>query len=325
LSYTYLCDLLSSLSNQRPKRARSPNARYRTPPTTPEGFEDSNQSADSKKNFRVQFGPPKAAEYEIDGPAGQLTPLPSHVTRERFSMDQKKKTRVEEVITEETKTNSAVLAAWEESFEEPKTKSHRRRLKDRRSSSLFTPSPMLADKGDSDETIITPPRHELASTTPSPSVVVAANLAALRMESPGSDIGSSHDSLSSSTAGTSDALHKGANTLEFRVDLNEFNSFGGAMEESPQQIGPCGTPQRKNTPRSRTPEPTHSDLTPPSANAGLSSIHSVGGALDQESPPGSSPNTHMPMRGRENVTDAQTGFDQASFEAVVSVVAGFFF
>jgi hypothetical protein len=314
---------LSSLSNLKSKRERSPNARYRTPPTTPEESESLNQSACSKKSFRVQFGPPKAAEYEIDGPPGHLTPLPSHVTRERFSMDQKKQTRVEEEITEETKNNSAVLEAWEEGFDEPKSTSRRRRQKNRRSSALFTPSPMLADKDASSETIATPPRNELASAAPSPSIVVAENLALLRMESPGNDMESSRDFASPSTAGTSDALHEGANTVEFRVDLNEFNSFGGAMEKSPQKFGQCGTPQRRTGKSSETPELTHPDLTPPSANAGLASIHSVGGALDHESPPGLSPNTGMLMIGCEKATEARKSLNQASFEAAVSVVAGF--
>lgn len=136
----------------------------------------------SKKSFRVQFGSPQAAEYEIDGPSAQLTPLPSDVTRKRYSMEQKVVPECEEELTQETKNNSAMLAEWEEGFDEPRPSRGRRKNKNRRDSSLFTPSPdsSLLNSRDGDMEERTPPRKPLA-TAVSPSVVVMENLASLRM------------------------------------------------------------------------------------------------------------------------------------------------
>jgi hypothetical protein len=209
------------LSSLKKRRKPSPNDRFKTPPASPEELEEiSKQSNQPKKSFRVQFGSPQAAEYEIDGPAGQLTPMPSREARERYSMDEKAKTEADEEITQETKQNSALLAEWEEEFKEPRSSSRRRR-KNRRSSSLFTPSPMAVECDKDSNT--TPPRDQLASSAPSPSVVVMENLASLRMGSP------TKDSEPTGTKESSSCQHN-LDTVEFRVSLESVNSTGGAMD-----------------------------------------------------------------------------------------------
>jgi hypothetical protein len=186
----FLCPCYFSLSNPRPRRPPNLRAQLKTPLTSPEEGErlrlllESGNSEKPKKSFRVQFGSPQAAEYEIDGPSAQLTPLPSDVTRKRYSMEQKVVPECEEELTEETKANSALLAEWEEGFDEPRASRGRRKNKNRRDSSLFTPSPdsSLLDSHDGDDGMgeRTPRRIPLV-TALSPSVVVMENLASLRM------------------------------------------------------------------------------------------------------------------------------------------------
>ena len=328
--------LIFSLSNSRSKIQTTPFARLRTPPTSPEDAEELlNQSAESKKNCHVQFGSPKAAEYDIDGPTGWLTPLPPHVAKKRFSMDQKATTQEEEEVTEETKQNSALLAAWEESFEEPSSTSRRRRQKNRRSSSLFSPSPSLTD-GKADNSLladwdespisvddkggrksINPPPVELISNnaTPSPSAEVAKGLESLGFDSPDTDAFGNELNFSGAV---------GESTAEFRVDLNDVNTLGGALQESspPGAFGPCGTPQRRRLLKSPlAAKENNSDLTPPPVDDSLESVHSVGGALDRESPPGSHIQSNLADTcERGDITDDIIPLSQTRFEAEVSLV-----
>jgi hypothetical protein len=202
----------------------------------------------------VQFGLPQAAEYEIDEPPQSLTPLPSHVTRARYSMDQKEETQVEEELTHETKQNSALLEEWEEDFAEPRSSSRRKR-NNRRSSSLFTPSPMLDDDKSA--------RENVSLTAPSPSVEVMTNLASMRMASPAAtnlqanqEPAQSSSSLPSRTPSQTQEY-----TAEFGVNLEAINATGGAMDITPPQRALSHAPAMS-----------------------LESIHSVGGALDMESP-----------------------------------------
>ena len=228
---------------------------YKTPPASPLKKRKS-RSGRPKKN--VQFGLPQAAEYDIDQPSGQLTPMPSDVTKQRYSMDIKEQTKVEEEMTQETKQNSILLAEWEEEFEEPRSSSRRRR-KNRRSSALFTPSPNLkSDRDDNDERNLdqTTLMLDSALEAQSPSVQVAETLASLTMASPASTSESAAKPLTREL------------TAEFEVDLNQINSSGGAMDITPPQ----------------TNQSAGQEITPPPSSVSLESIHTVGGALDLESP-----------------------------------------
>jgi hypothetical protein len=296
----------------------------KTPPTSPEEEErlrlllESGNSEKPKKSFRVQFGSPQAAEYEIDGPSAQLTPLPSDVTRKRYSMEQKVAPECEEEVTQETKVNSAVLAEWEEGFDEPRASRGRR--KNRRDSSLFTPSPKtsLLDSQDGDDEMEerTPPRKP-APAVASPSVVVMENLASLRMSpmqreeallSPlanddddddgfilqnkeNSSLRTSDSILSSPSVTPSSATNTSASdhstvvtspnhlgTAELVVDLQSFHSDGGAMDT-------IASPPARAHISSLTYDTHACETTPPPTNVSLDTIHSFGGALEElESP-----------------------------------------
>jgi hypothetical protein len=297
--------------------------------------EDANNLSNlPRKNFRVQFGMPQAAEYEVDGPPGQLTPMPSHVTRERYSMEEKQKTRVEEETTQETKQNSAVLAGWEEEFEEPSSQSRRKRNKNRRTSSVFTPSPMLVDKEDGKATdsnnTTTPTRVQLASAAPSPSTAVLENLASLRMASPANDVESAFNgstiSESPSTYSSGKASSEGSaasqqNTVELRANLQSFHSTGGAMDTTPPWRG---SPQHiiDTTTDNRVETIQHADTTPTSTNVSLDTIHSVGGALDSESPGSMQGASPVPFDTTSQIgrkADLESSFEEGSFEAAVGV------
>ena len=279
-----------SLSNSRPRRKPSSTDRFKTPPTSPEEMEETQElSSKRKKNARVQFGSIEAAEFEVDGPAGKLTPMPSRVARERYSMDGKEETEVEVEITQETKQNSALLAEWEDEFEQPRSTSRRRR-KNRRSSSLFLPSPMLASKEiDSDSRNTHPDPMQQASSAPSPSVVLMKELASLKMGSPAKESKytseSSHSTVTNSKHASDHILfEENDDTAEFRVSLNAVHSTGGAMDTTPPQQSQHDTPQSSVLSVSRRLSSSSADTTPPPTNVSLDAIHSVGGALDHESP-----------------------------------------
>jgi hypothetical protein len=138
----------------------------------------------------IQFGTPEAAEYEIDGPSNQFTPLPSDVTRKRYCMEQKVVLEEEQTLTQETKANSVVLAEWGSSSRASSSRRRRKNL-NRRDGALFAPSPgsssLYSQDGDDEMEEWTPPRKPLVVTmtaaNTSPSMMVMENLASLRMSS----------------------------------------------------------------------------------------------------------------------------------------------
>lgn len=331
LVLTLLPRCSSSLSNKKLRRKPSPATAFKSPPTSPEELEEIRKSSLSKQKTRVQFGSPQAAEYEVDGPPGHLTPLPNEVTRKRYSMDQKKKTEVEEEITQETKENNTILAEWEQEFDEPRSSSRRKR-RDRRSSSLFTPSPMLVERnanGDADSSDNTPPREPLASSVPSPSILVMENLASLRMGSPAKDADSTSKSLLTAekssveaTASESPAVvscDQHADTVQFGVSLQSVNSTGGAMDITPPR---SDTPHSSTTSNVTRSADSQADATPPPTNVSLETIHSVGGALDLASPASpcqpSLPHRHSPISRMSDSSENGT-FEVGSFEAAVRI------
>jgi hypothetical protein len=310
-----------------------------TPPTSPEEEErlrvlllerstSSNGDSDKpKKSFRVQFGSPQAAEYEIDGPSAQLTPLPSDVTRQRYSMEQKVVLLEEQELTQETKANSAVLAEWEEGFEElPRAASRGRRgkHKNRRDSGLFTPSPdslsgsLYSQDGDDEMEERTPPRKPLAVETEntSPSMMVMENLASLRMSpmkreeamlsptlandndddddtftlqnkenswrraSDSSNLSSPSMNTSASDQSTVVTSPNHHGTAELVVNLQSIHSDGGAMDNTASP--PARTHISSLTYDTTTTTAHAGETTPPPTNISLDTIHSFGGALEEE-------------------------------------------
>jgi hypothetical protein len=339
LLLTLLPRCSSSLSNKKRRRKPSPATAFKSPPTSPEELEEIRKSSLSKQKTRVQFGSPQAAEYEVDGPPGHLTPLPNEVTRKRYSMDQKKKTEVEEEMTQETKENNTILAEWEQEFDEPRSSSRRKR-RDRRSSSLFTPSPMLVERnadGDTDSNDNTPPREPLVSSVPSPSILVMENLASLRMGSPAKDSESTSKSLltaekssveATATSSESPAVvscDQHADAVRFGVSLQSVNSTGGAMDITPPRSDTPHSSTTSNVTRSAN---SQADATPPPANVSLETIHSVGGALDLASPASpcqpSLPHRHSPISRMSDSSDNGT-FEEGSFEAAVGPSFQFIF
>lgn len=290
--------------------------KFKTPPTSPDEVEAAAAAAataaadnttSNKKAFRVQFGSPQAAEYVIDDPVAQLTPLPSEFTRRRYSMTEKEVSKEEEEMTVETKRNSALLAEWEDDLAPTSSAARRRQQrKNRRSSSLFTPSPMSSLLNNDDEEEEVSDRRR----APSPSTIVMENLASLCVDSPLTstsmetncsvaescdDVDSvknappsltpvsmgSDDSSSSSGSSSSAGENK---TAQFAISLDSVNVTGGAMDTT--------TPPRlelqSTTTTSSVSSALSADTTTPPPNMSLDTIHSVGGALDQASPA-----THM--------------------------------
>lgn len=116
------------------------------------------------RNRTVQFGLPHAVEFDSDHPAGSLTPMPDQVAAQRFPIEKYQDEEPSELI-QETKDNTAELAAWEfgvfeddddmeESFQLPDPPSHRR---GRRNSGFFSPSEgsasLLDDSDDEQESM----------------------------------------------------------------------------------------------------------------------------------------------------------------------------
>lgn len=256
-------------------------------------------------------------EYEVDGPAGQLTPLPSEVAKKRYSMDLKERTQEEEDITQETKDNTAVLAEWEEEFSEPKSTSRsRRKNKNRRSSSIFSPKTMLDDEEtEGGIPCSSPPRETSKVPESSPSELVTKNLASLRMSSP--DVGNVSAEVESVSSADRDSSFEvptyesssPANKVELWIDIKPAAPTIEIPDNSPQ-FGPCGTPQRSAN-VSTPVQAKKAETTPPNTNISLETIHSFGGALDLESPstsvhssPGVDESTSPPsLAGLENTMD----------------------
>lgn len=343
LSAYYYCNYYCSFSLSHTKLPRPPNHavvanKFKTPPPTPEdeeeeaaknnaGFTPSNNSNNNhhhnkKGKNRVQFGSPKAAEYEVDGHTAQLTPLPPEVTRQRYSMDPKQAPAEEEEMTVETKRNSALLAEWEEELQPASSAARRRQQrKNRRSSSIFTPSPMssslLLDDSDDEENESSeqPLQQQQQPQVPSPSTMVMENLASLCVDSPtvaggatatpkvdASSIPPTLTPLSSagsdsSSSDTSSFRRSGETsnnkTAEFAISLESVNASGGAMDTTPPRIEITVNHRPVKNPSTIIPTSssngilpsTSTETTPPPTNMNLDAIHSVGGALDHTSPP----------------------------------------
>mmetsp|Transcript_26046 Transcript_26046/g.36732 ORF Transcript_26046/g.36732 Transcript_26046/m.36732 type:complete len:872 (+) Transcript_26046:26-2641(+) len=92
--------------------------RYSTPNTS---FDDSSSPLQQCSHGKtVQFGSTTAAEYEIDGPTDNMTPLAPEVANMRFPVLPKEgdeEAEEERETSEETKRNSEILAQWEDSFD----------------------------------------------------------------------------------------------------------------------------------------------------------------------------------------------------------------
>lgn len=272
-----------------------------------------------KKGHRVQFGSPSAVEYHVDEPTAQLTPMPSEITRKRYSMNPKEDSKEEEELTHETKQNNAILMEWETQFldnigdettpdNNPKRRARssisrsnsirRQHRASRRSSSIFSPLILSGDDDDDDETtgddssscstVETQHRSSFVIASPaeaSPSVLVAQSLASLRMST----------NLSSDTADDlsvgelsdrNESSHliastakREANTWEFAVNLGSVHVVGGAMETSPTPSSPSTL---LPTIASSAGPMLCDEPTPPPANVNMEAIHRVGGALDDE-------------------------------------------
>jgi hypothetical protein len=104
----------------------------------------------------VKFGTVDAAEFDLERPAVEFTPLSTEVTQAKYSIEKKYQQSVqaeveEEEMNEETKQNTATLAEWDETFDEWEddinvesknnkrdSSSNRTRRNNRRSSTFFS-------------------------------------------------------------------------------------------------------------------------------------------------------------------------------------------
>ena len=297
----------SSLSHTklRQNQTLAPNNMFKTPPTSPEDEEEASNLGTSphpnRKRNRVQFGSPQAVEYEVDAPTAQLTPLPSEVTRQRYSMDQKEVKEEDEEMTIETKRNSAMLAEWEEELQPLSSRASRRRQqrKNRRDSSIFDPSPtgslLNLDDEENDR------ENDRQQQVPSPSTIVMQNLASLCVDSPAaascqqftSDATSIPPILTPVSSGSEDSSssdnsspRESLKTVEFAISLESLNSSGAAMDTTPPRVDINIPGKMKDIPSTSTAPhmASSTEMTPPPLNMSLDAIHSFGGALDHASP-----------------------------------------
>ena len=222
--------------------------------------------------------------------------------------------------------------------------SRRRKREGRRSSSIFSPKPIrLVDTEEDEmdtssdqqktcaadeikERETSPPASVPVVSEVSPSVEVASNLASLSM-SPNDDSDDSNPFHASKTAMSNDvAAHPdsdtGENTWEGYVDLSAVNVSGGAMEVSPPT--PALASSRSDTSIDQTTAFSSAatsglELTPPSTHVSMSSIHSLGGAMDDGtaiSPTFAGNITHdlnSPCLSRRPPTPAVPRLDTVSF------------
>ncbi|CAJ1958632.1 unnamed protein product [Cylindrotheca closterium] len=257
----------------------TPTAKFKTPPAFPQKQPRRNGT---KKN--VQFGFPQAVEYEIDEPSRCLSVLPLDVAIARYPMGPKEDTPVEEEMTQETKKNSALLAEWEDDFDEPRPRS-RRNQKNRRTSSLFKPTPIKTNGDD-----MRPDLDEVI--TPSPSAEVSATLASLSMTSP--KVASEDDVYheNDETLASSSASGKKPIPPQSKETIEENDSVGPKTDSSSSSMDI--TPTQRAL--SQDTQSNHADTTPPPSSLGLETIHSVGGALDVDSPgSGKQAASHSPL------------------------------
>ncbi len=177
--------------------------------------------------------------------------MSQEVTRKRYSMDPKKRSREDEEITQETKQNNLILSEWEDQFsttvEDKVRRSHRKRRREssskklsrrnRRSSSIFSPSSRISmEEGHS--TLSNPEikKHErtqpLVASQPK-SANRRTNLASANISSSNKTFNatSSNSSPQATPITTTGRLHE-ARAWNVVADLGTINSKG-AMELSP--------------------------------------------------------------------------------------------
>jgi hypothetical protein len=235
-------------------------------------------------------------------------------------MDAKVLDPQEEEMTEETKQNSATLAEWEDDFEEQPRRVSRNRRRNRRDSSLFTPSPELSfqDDDDSNDDIANHDQKDKLLKAPSTSLVVMENLASLQMaSSEDSSSGSpptvqlsSASSTPSSIASASDRAiwPQSRGVVETDQSFDTSHSAGSNSSDestvlsSPiqavpdtaelvvdlQSINAQGGAMDTTPPGLWPAKDTKQDqakveTTPPQPNVNLDAIHRFGGALEDQS------------------------------------------
>lgn len=201
------------------------------------------KSASSKS---VQFGMASAAEYELDCPPKELTPMPSEVAKERFPLTMQEFPETKEA-TEETKHNSATLAEWDNDFdsylssddddessgEELESMLFSRKRKSRRNSGFFSPDTA---------SLLLPAEDESVQEGEDCDLSTDVNMASLAVRSP----------LCENMEGKTVEISDGANK---RLELSSPSSS------------------------------SNMDTTPPS-DVQLGTVHSTGGALAEANPRG---------------------------------------
>mmetsp|Transcript_10031 Transcript_10031/g.14187 ORF Transcript_10031/g.14187 Transcript_10031/m.14187 type:complete len:1214 (+) Transcript_10031:117-3758(+) len=75
--------------------------------------------SDTKIKKNVKFGLPSAAEFDLEQPVSQMTPLPSQVAKERFpiELNDQDSDNESEQMHKETARNAATLAMWDDDFD----------------------------------------------------------------------------------------------------------------------------------------------------------------------------------------------------------------
>ena len=170
-SVTLETPTLNRLSIDNPATAELPNQpnAFETPSNTPPDVIIKKKETSKM----VQFGIASAAEYELDRPPKELTPMPSEVAKERFPLSEPSQEQPE--ATQETKHNSALLAEWDNDFdsylssdddddesstEELESMLFSRKRQNRRSSGFFTPDTscllLPEDNDDSQDSDLSP-------------------------------------------------------------------------------------------------------------------------------------------------------------------------
>jgi len=229
---------LNRLSTDNPQTVELPTqpTAFETPSNTPPDAVIKKKSTSSKS---VQFGMASAAEYELDCPPKELTPMPSEVAKERFPLTEPV---APEAATEETKHNSATLAEWDNDFdsylssddddddesssgEELESMLFSRKRKNRRSSGFFSPdaTSLLLLPEDSEET---------QDCDLSPDV----NMASLAVRSPlCKDLEEEGKAVEVSGAKRLDLSPQSSSmdtTPPSEIQLGTVNSTGGALAEA---------------------------------------------------------------------------------------------
>lgn len=239
---------LDRLSTDNPSTAElpiPPNA-FETPSNTP-------PDAVIKKSTcskSVQFGMASAAEYELDRPPKELTPMPSEVAKERFPLTEP--VQDDQEATEETKHNSATLAQWDNDFdsylssddddesssgEELESMLFSRKRKNRRNSGFFSP----------DTASLLLPEDNTEETSQDCDLSTDVNMASLAVRSPMdmeektvqvTGIPSKRLELSPQSSSMD-------TTPPSEIQLGTVNSTGGALAEANRRDGATLIPSRQ--------------------------------------------------------------------------------